>query len=614
MSSQSYLFNPTERTLAAAGDGFSAPRLTTTDRLALSLGVNGKGMMVYDTTLTTLCLWNGTAWEFITDNSSLFVSVKDYGAKGDGVTNDTTAFNAAIATGKRVYVPTGTYMVNATINIKTIIEGDGSTASILKPFNVATAALTYTQTASYNPTFVYWSYHSEIRNIGFNGIGTKTGVGFTFAKTDPTQYQALDEFANNVKFYGCFFYNLEKGVQFPFGNIGSDFYSCGFQANKYGVYTLNNKFGGIMHAGNKYFYSGEFSGNECAFYCNNTADGFGGIQFTNTIFEVNLVSVYIYNSPAALMITPIKWDGCWFEANGQTSGGAATVTIDQWAGTVRSNLTLTKQNMIFEGLASAYELDKCFGTGISLTAINTTVSLNECRVENTAGYDGSPCSVTDSSSVISVISPSSNGQFIRGDSIVTSGFPRFGTLTIGSSGINASGRWFITQARSSKIANYGPSRTYSAPLTTVAQTGAGTFNLVGTVVADGIIYSQCNEFTRVAFGGGEFTRLTVPDSLFVTTAGYYVFTFDMKVTAGDLNVFIWDRSTANFAQGMKAPAVGKWYTFAGIGYSAGGQTLFFDFAGSNVNVTWRISAIQILRFDTFQQAQAFLNAGAFAES
>jgi hypothetical protein len=88
----------------------------------------------------------------------------------------------------------------------------------------------------------------------------------------------------------------------------------------------------------------------------------------------------------------------------------------------------------------------------------------------------------------------------------------------------------------------------------------------------------------------------------------------MKVTAGDLNVFIWDRSTANFAQGMKAPAVGKWYTFAGIGYSAGGQTLFFDFSGSNVNVTWRISAIQILRFDTFQQAQAFLNAGAFAES
>ena len=62
MSSQAYIFNPTERTSAAAGDGFSAPRLTTADRNALSLGVNGKGMMVYDTTLLALYLWNGTAW------------------------------------------------------------------------------------------------------------------------------------------------------------------------------------------------------------------------------------------------------------------------------------------------------------------------------------------------------------------------------------------------------------------------------------------------------------------------------------------------------------------------------------------------------------------------
>jgi hypothetical protein len=26
-------------------------------------------MMVYDTTLTTLCIWNGTAWDFVVDNS-----------------------------------------------------------------------------------------------------------------------------------------------------------------------------------------------------------------------------------------------------------------------------------------------------------------------------------------------------------------------------------------------------------------------------------------------------------------------------------------------------------------------------------------------------------------
>jgi hypothetical protein len=117
MSSQAYIFNPTERTSAAAGDGFSAPRLTTTDRNALSLGTNGKGMMVYDTTLTTLCIWNGTAWEFITDNSNGFVSVKDFGAKGDGVTSDLAAFQTAVNSARFIFVPSGTYVLNGLLTM-----------------------------------------------------------------------------------------------------------------------------------------------------------------------------------------------------------------------------------------------------------------------------------------------------------------------------------------------------------------------------------------------------------------------------------------------------------------------------------------------------------------
>jgi hypothetical protein len=62
MSSQSYLFNPTERTLAASGEGFSPPRMTTADRLAIAFGPNDRGMIVYDTTIGTPFWWDGIAW------------------------------------------------------------------------------------------------------------------------------------------------------------------------------------------------------------------------------------------------------------------------------------------------------------------------------------------------------------------------------------------------------------------------------------------------------------------------------------------------------------------------------------------------------------------------
>jgi hypothetical protein len=143
MSSQSYLFNPTERTLAAAGDGFSCPRLTTAGRTALTLTAGDKGMMVYDTTLTTLCIWNGTAWEFISDNSNTVLSIKDFGAKGDGVTDDTAAIQAAVnavraAGGGTLLAPTGTYPVSSTIDlfqgssINIVLKGSARTSTTFK--------------------------------------------------------------------------------------------------------------------------------------------------------------------------------------------------------------------------------------------------------------------------------------------------------------------------------------------------------------------------------------------------------------------------------------------------------------------------------------------------
>jgi predicted RNA-binding protein with TRAM domain len=62
------------------------------------------------------------------------VSVKDFGAVGDGVANDTTAVQAALSSGAAsVYVPAGTYKItaNLTRSGQTRLHGDGIKASVI---------------------------------------------------------------------------------------------------------------------------------------------------------------------------------------------------------------------------------------------------------------------------------------------------------------------------------------------------------------------------------------------------------------------------------------------------------------------------------------------------
>ena len=61
-----------------------------------------------------------------------FISIKDFGAKGDGSTDDTAAIQAAVtaAAGRRVYVPVGQYVLSSTItsSVPVYIQGEGTGA------------------------------------------------------------------------------------------------------------------------------------------------------------------------------------------------------------------------------------------------------------------------------------------------------------------------------------------------------------------------------------------------------------------------------------------------------------------------------------------------------
>jgi len=67
------------------------------------------------------------------------VSVKDFGAVGDGVTDDTAAIDAAIASGSAVYVPAGNYIYNKTLLINKDFNLEGAGSSRMAPFPQVTA-------------------------------------------------------------------------------------------------------------------------------------------------------------------------------------------------------------------------------------------------------------------------------------------------------------------------------------------------------------------------------------------------------------------------------------------------------------------------------------------
>jgi hypothetical protein len=92
MSNQSYIYNPKEDRIAATGAGFQIPRLSTTQRLATVVGPGDAGMLVFDTTLSSLFLWTGTVWSFA-------------GGIGGGILNGIGSPNGVVtATGPAIYL------------------------------------------------------------------------------------------------------------------------------------------------------------------------------------------------------------------------------------------------------------------------------------------------------------------------------------------------------------------------------------------------------------------------------------------------------------------------------------------------------------------------------
>lgn len=165
------------------------------------------------------------------------ISVKDFGAVGDGVADDTTAFTAAFTaagTNGCVYAPTGTYKISSEVTVTCSFYGDGA-GTVIKPSGQHTALIIRTGRAGQ----LMAGYVGKFA-IDFSGVTPKNSdcIGMWLSKgTTP----AASSGCNNVLFADIMIWQAYRGIQMLNTDLGN-LWTTSFQnllifgSTDYGIY------------------------------------------------------------------------------------------------------------------------------------------------------------------------------------------------------------------------------------------------------------------------------------------------------------------------------------------------------------------------------------------
>jgi len=118
------------------------------------------------------------------------VSVKDFGAVGDGVTDDTVAIQAAVDTGREVSIPSGTYVVSDTITSVALFIHGAAEKNSSKIVFTPTTEIPLFETTGYS----YNGKTTHILNLTING----TYGGSADLINQPTCFKFVNETQENL--------------------------------------------------------------------------------------------------------------------------------------------------------------------------------------------------------------------------------------------------------------------------------------------------------------------------------------------------------------------------------------------------------------------------------
>lgn len=241
------------------------------------------------------------------------ISVKDFGAVGDGVTDDTTALSNCLtycqANNKCMYVPAGSYLTDtinyghpagSTTNIT--ITGDGSNCtSFVKKSADSTALFVAGTTAGYTG-------NGRIEGITFKGIS-----GNTTACLDLT---ACDHWT----FYDCLFTDALIGVN-ELGGVSNRYLACEWEYNNTGIYLDTAPSPSTSVSANNITFLGCIFGNSSDIGVH--AETASQVSLLNCDLEANGLSGGMGSSAvytgASIGSIGVHIKNCWIENNGTTA-------------------------------------------------------------------------------------------------------------------------------------------------------------------------------------------------------------------------------------------------------------------------------------------------------
>ncbi len=333
-------------------------------------------------------------------------------------------------------------------------------------------------------------------------------------------------------------------------------------------------------------------------------------MFRDTILENNAIACYVHTIGSG---QAILFSACWFEANGDDGGKvpSRSVELDQWDGAVRSTKTVPAFGLVLDGAGNLFSAQNCGLGSVLLLARASRLVCRDCFLEQLEHVGDRTCVVSGEDSLLVMQDPRTWWGVPRGKGIVVEGvivmqdplsIDRCTDVFFGVK------RWGHVQHRFNRLANTRAADSPNDLLVSFEYAGLRIGERAGSIARDGVVFSTCSEWSFEA--APQDATLPVEGTALKTAPGVYAMTLDLRVVEGNPALSFWDGHAMLFARATGI--VGEWCTVGAVARADGVLNLRLDVElPKGQKCVFRLSALQLRRFDTRSAAETFFKSLAY---